>query len=232
VSPPGNHAGPEPGPELFAGPSRRAATVALVVSGLGFALFALLVTAGATAGLDRWLLRALRTSEALDDPLGPALVGDFFFDVTHVGGRSILGLFGILAAGFLIVLRDWRGLGFLVLSLLGGAGLAGFFKRLFERVRPESVPHLADETSLSFPSGHATYSALAGITFCVLLFRAVGWPPARAYIAVVAVFVVLLVGFSRVWLGVHYPSDVLAGWCLGIAWASASWLVSDRLPGR
>jgi undecaprenyl-diphosphatase len=203
-----------------------------VLSGLGFALFAVLVPAGATEGFDSWLVRALRTSEALDDPLGPALLGDFFFDITHVGGRSTLGLFGILAAGFMIVLRDWRGLCFVVLSLLGGSGLAGFFKRLFERVRPDIVPHLAQETSLSFPSGHATYSALACITFCVLLFRAVRWPPARAYIAVVAGFVVLLIGFSRVWLGVHYPSDVLAGWCLGTAWAFACWLATDHLPRR
>ena len=207
---------------------QRAAVIALILSALGFALLAFLVSAGATEALDRRLVAALRTPGAPQDPLGPGWVGEFFFDITHAGGRSLLGLFGVLGAGFLLLLRDWRGLCFLVLSLLGGAGLAGMSKRLFERVRPDFVPHLAEESSLSFPSGHATYSALAYITFCVLLFRAVPASAPRAYLACAAAVVVLLVGFSRVWLGVHYPTDVLAGWCLGIAWASACWLVVER----
>lgn len=203
--------------------------IALALSTLGFAVLCLLVTQGATEAPDRRLVAALRTPGAPGDPLGPGWLGEFVFDITHAGGRSILGLLGLLLAGYLSILRRWRDLAFLLAALLGGIELSGFFKDLFGRVRPDLVPHLAHETSASFPSGHATYGALAYTTFALMLSPLVPDTLARRYIAGAAALLVFLVGFSRVYLGVHYPSDVLAGWCLGTAWALACWLAVDRL---
>lgn len=212
--------------------AKRLAVLAFALSIAGFAVLALLVTTGATDAFDRWLLGALRMPAAPFDPHGPGWLGTFFAQITHAGGHAILGLAGVLLAGFLALLRDWQRLGLVALSLLGGANLAGVFKRIFERVRPDIVPHLAEEASFSFPSGHATYSALAYVTFCVLLFRLVSTRSARAYLIGAAALIIFLIGFSRIWLGVHYPSDVLAGWCLGIAWACGCWLAVDRIARR
>lgn len=211
---------------------RRAATIAMSLSAVGFAVLSLVVWFDATPALDRWLVAVLRTPGTLDDPLGPEWLRDFVLDITHAGGRSVLGLFSVLAAGFLAVMRLWRELGFATAALLGGIGLSDIFKALFGRVRPDFVPHLAEETSSSFPSGHATYAAIAYITFALLLGRLVPNRVARAYLAGAAAGLVMLVGFSRVYLGVHYPSDVLAGWCLGTSWALGCWLTLGRPVGR
>lgn len=216
----------------FASPTRSPAFLALLISVTGFVALALLVTEGATDPFDRWFVAVPRTPTAPFVPLGPGSVSTFFTQITHAGGHAILGLAGVLLAGFLALLREWRRLGFVTLSLLGGAPLAWFFKRVFERVRPDIVPHLVEEASHSFPSGHATYSALSYVTFCILLFPLVPAGLARAYLALAAALIIFLIGFSRIWLGVHYPSDVLAGWCLGIAWASGSWLVVDSIARR
>lgn len=213
-------------------PARRLAMIALIAATLGFATLCILVTQGLTGAFDRWLVGALRAPGAPDDPLGPAWLDDFVLDITHAGDKSILSLFGLLAAGYLAVIGRWRELAFLAAALLGGIELSGLFKELFARARPDVVPHLARETSSSFPSGHATYSAIAYVTFAIMLARLVPNAAARAYIAGAAAVVVLMVGFSRVYLGVHYPSDVLAGWCLGTGWALACWLAVERLARR
>ena len=222
---------PRPGTPLPV-PTRRLAKIALIAATLGFATLCVLVTQGMTGVFDRWLVGSLRAPGALDDPLGPAWLDEFVLDVTHAGGKSILSLFGLLAAGYLAIIRRWRELAFLAAALLGGMELSGLFKEVFARARPDLVPHLARETSPGFPSGHATYSAIAYVAFAILLARLAPDAAARAYIAGAAAVVILLVGFSRVSLGVHYPSDVLAGWCLGVAWALACWLAVERLARR
>lgn len=202
---------------------------ALILSALGFVAIAILVASGAADQLDRRMLDALRMQDPPEAPMAE-LLNAFFTDITRAGGRSVLGLFGLLAAGYLAILRDWRALGFLALALLGATMLADLFKEVFERARPAVGPKLAEVSSYSFPSGHATNSAIVYLASCSLLARAAPTMAARAWIAMAAALVVLLVGFSRVWLGVHFPSDVLAGWCLGTAWASACCLLMK--PGR
>jgi undecaprenyl-diphosphatase len=94
------------------------------------------------------------------------------------------------------------------------------------------VPHLVDVTSTSFPSGHATDSALVYLTLAALLARTVPERVLRLYLIGIAILLTLLIGSSRVYLGVHWPSDVVAGWTLGAAWALASSLLYSRLGVR
>lgn len=88
------------------------------------------------------------------------------------------------------------------------------------------------QATWSFPSGHATMSAVTYLTLGALLARMQPHPALKAYLLSIAVSLTLLVGMSRVYLGVHWPTDVLAGWCLGSAWALGWWLVAVRLQRR
>jgi undecaprenyl-diphosphatase len=107
--------------------------------------------------------------------------------------------------------------------VLGGTALNSLLKLVFARPRPDLVTPLTQVLTLSFPSGHAALSAIGYLTLGALLAQAQASRAIRIYFIVVAVALTLLVGVSRVYLGVHYPTDVLAGWCIGLAWAAICW---------
>ena len=198
---------------------------------LGFVLLASSIE-GDPYWLDRAILLGLRTPGDLADPLGPELLEKFLTDVTALGGRAVLGLAGILVAGYLAMLRQWGSIALLVVALVGGSALSDAMKMLMDRPRPDVVVHLLHVQSPSFPSGHATYAALAYLTFAALLSGALTSRMVRAYVLWCAIFLAVLIGFSRVYLGVHYPSDVLAGWCLGSAYAIACWYGAKLISRR
>jgi undecaprenyl-diphosphatase len=112
-----------------------------------------------------------------------------------------------------------------LISVAGGAGLSSLLKLGFERPRPDLVAHLVEVQTLSFPSGHAMVSAVIYLTLGALLAQVHGSIRLKIYILSVAVILTLLIGISRVYLGVHWPTDVLAGWAAGAAWAIMSWAV-------
>ena len=121
-----------------------------------------------------------------------------------------------------------RGAAFLVVvAVVGGMLLSTGLKLGFERPRPDLVPHGARVYTASFPSGHAMLSAVTYLTLGALLARVQERRRVKAFFIGLAVVLTLLVGVSRVYLGVHWPSDVLAGWCVGAAWAV---LVLVRCP--
>ena len=101
-------------------------------------------------------------------------------------------------------------------------------KNAFMRPRPTVVPHLREAFSTSFPSGHAMESAIIYLTLGAMLMRLAERRITKLYCMGMAIFVTFLVGMSRVYLGVHYPTDVLGGWIFGFMWASLCWLVSQR----
>ncbi len=146
-------------------------------------------------------------------------------DVTALGGIPVLTLLALLSLGWLILRHRWRSVTLLVLALPGGLLLNTLLKRGFDRPRPGLVAHLAEVDTSSFPSGHAMLSAIGFLTLGVLLASGAERRRERAYILGAAVALTLLIGSSRVYLGVHWPSDVLAGWCLGAAWAMGCWLL-------
>ena len=116
--------------------------------------------------------------------------------------------------------------------MIGGAILTNLLKNVFARPRPDLVDHLVAVHSMSFPSGHAMGAAATFLTLGALLARTERKKVVRGYIFAVAGLLTLMVGFSRVFLGVHYPTDVLAGWTLGAAWALLCWMIARWLKPR
>ena len=211
------------------------AVVALGVAALGvfgFALVADETFEGDARGFDEWLLTSLREPGDPSNPIGPVWLEQALADITVLGGYIVLGMLVIGVAIYLIVAGK-RGTALLVVGAVGsGTVLSETLKLGFARPRPDLVSHLAEVQSASFPSGHAMISAIAYLTLGVLLTRAHKRRGARIIIMTYAIALTLLIGASRVYLGVHWPTDVLAGWALGAAWAAIWWLLAWQLQRR
>jgi undecaprenyl-diphosphatase len=184
---------------------------------------------GDTLAFDRSLLMSLREPGDLATPIGPAWLREALFDITALGGTTVLTMISVLAIAFLLLFGRYRHAAFTALATGGGALLGTLLKSMFARARPEVVPHLIEVHSLSFPSGHALNSAIVFLTLAVLLAREFKFWRLRIFVVGIAATLVLLIGFSRLYLGVHFPSDVLAGWSVGAAWALAMGILANVL---
>jgi undecaprenyl-diphosphatase len=153
-------------------------------------------------------------------------------DITSLGSTAVLTLITAATIGYLLISRR-RAAALLVLASIGGGSLISTLLKIgFERPRPDLVAHLAEVHSASFPSGHAMLSAVTYLTLGALLARVQPRRRLKAYLIGLAVLLTMMVGVSRIFLGVHWPTDVLAGWCLGAAWAMGCWLVALWLQRR
>ena len=188
----------------------------VVLGAWAFLALAAEVREGDTLAFDQSLLRALRRADDPAMPIGPRWLGEVARDLTALGGVSVLSLLSLTVIGFLLLRRQPRAAVFLATSLVGGLLLSSLFKHLYARERPSVVPHLSTFESASFPSGHSMLSAVAYLTLGVMLARLTAQRSLRWYFLGVAVLLTGLVGASRVFLGVHYPTDVLAGWSAGL----------------
>jgi undecaprenyl-diphosphatase len=199
---------------------------------LAFVVLAGIVAEGSTAALDTRILRSLRTPNDLAVPIGPHWVELMMLDLTAVGGPTVLSLVVLMIAGFLFVERRYRmALGVLATSF-GGMLATEMLKQMFDRPRPSVVPHLREVTSSSFPSGHAMQSAIVYLTLGAMLMRIVEGRMAKLYVLAMAVFLSLIVGCSRIYLGVHYPTDVIGGWIIGFVWALFCWLTAQWFEAK
>ncbi|MFC7737478.1 phosphatase PAP2 family protein [Roseomonas sp. GCM10028921] len=199
---------------------------------LAFAGLAGEVLEGETAGFDRAVLLALRNPADPADPIGPRWLEEVARDITGLGSHVILGGLTLGVAGYLALVRK-RAAAMLVLgSIGGGMAISALVKTVIGRPRPDLVPHAVEVYTASFPSGHAMLSAVTYLTLGAIIAQVeAGWRT-RSYVLFLAVAITLLVGASRVYLGVHWPTDVLAGWCLGAAWALLCWLLALTLQQR
>lgn len=199
---------------------------------LGFGLIAAEVMEGDTGTFDRTVLLALRNPADPSDPIGPAWVEEMARDITSLGSIAVLTLVTLAVIGFLALIRQ-RAAALLVLVAVGGGTLlSSLLKFGFARPRPELVPHAVQVYTASFPSGHAMLSAVTYLTLGALLTRVQSKRRVKTYLLTFAVILTLLIGLSRIYLGVHWPTDVLAGWCVGSAWAMFCWLVALWLQQR
>lgn len=185
-----------------------------------------------TRQLDRRMILALREPADVSDPLGPRWVEEIMRDFTALGSNGTVVLLGAAVVGFLYLDRKPHAAVFVVVAVGGGILLSNLLKELFERPRPDLVPHGSYTLTTSFPSGHSMVSAVTYLTLGALLARLQGRRVLKVYLLAVAVLFTLLVGASRVYLGVHWPTDVLAGWSAGAAWAILCWTVARFLQRR
>ncbi len=220
--------------DALARSSQGDARLLLSMLGFVFCVWTFVVLAGAvtqkrTDTLDARLLRFFRDPHDLAAPRGPEWLPEAIRDITALGSAPVLALFVLAVAGSLIVRRQHHGLALLLVATLGGEALNLALKGFYDRPRPDLVPHLTQVDSSSFPSGHAQESAVIYFTLAAMLARLVEPQRLKLYFLGLAALFSFLVGMSRVYLGVHYPSDVLAGWTAGLAWAVLSWTVASYL---
>lgn len=211
-------------------------TVLLALAGIvaGVWLFALLadeVVEGGTNAFDQKLLLAFRDKDT-HALLGPPAVQEAARDITSLGGFAVLALVTAITAGFLALGGRKHMAFFLIGSVLGGQAVATLLKDLFQRARPDLVPFSAYASGASFPSGHTMMSAVTYLTLGALLARSQERGRVKAYFLLVAIFLTFAVGVTRVYLGVHWPTDVLAGWTAGAVWALICWLTARKLQSR
>lgn len=209
--------------------------VAFLVAAAG--LFGLVKLASEVAegdifALDKTILRALRTAQDPAVPIGPDWLKVAMIDFTALGGTPILTLITVLAVGFLVAVRKFKSAAFVAISIACGAILSAVIKSCFVRPRPEIVQHLVEVSSPSFPSGHSMNLAIVYLTLAVLLARTQERRRVQIYLTATALVLTLLIGCTRVFLGVHWPSDVLAGWAVGAAWAALSSMAAKGLQRR
>lgn len=204
-------------------PSHLLWALGFVALAVGIALLIGFAIARYPFSLDRSLLLAFRDAGDLSRPVGPDWLRHAMIDFTALGGGTVLTTIVVLTLGLLAVRRLWLTAGMVLAATLAGSILSAQAKLLFGRPRPELVDHLVEVHGLSFPSGHATNSAIIYLTLALLISQVVPGRRTRSYIIGVAVLLTGIIGVSRVYLGVHWPSDVLAGWTIGSCWALAWW---------
>jgi undecaprenyl-diphosphatase len=190
------------------------------------------VIEGDTESFDQTILLSLRNPANLADPIGPSWVEETARDFTGLGGHPILALVTFGVAVYLWMVGKRRTALFVVAAIGGGMLLSAVLKIGFERPRPALVPHEVRVYTASFPSGHAMLSATTYLTLGALLARANTRRRVKTFVLGFAVALTLMIGLSRIYLGVHWPSDVLAGWCGGAAWAALCWFVALQLQRK
>ncbi|KAA2235152.1 phosphatase PAP2 family protein [Salinarimonas soli] len=206
--------------------------VVIALAAAAMLLFLTLVDAVTDARaipFDRAIILALRNPADLSDPIGPLWFEEVARDITALGGFTILTLITLATVGFLAMSRMTHAAVLVAVAVGGGTVLSTILKSAFDRPRPDLVPHATEVFTASFPSGHAMMSAVTYLTLGALIARLDPNRRVKAFVLALAVVITLLVGASRVYLGVHWPSDVLAGWCVGSIWATLCWLVARRL---
>jgi undecaprenyl-diphosphatase len=204
--------------------------VAMLV--LGFGLLAGEVIEGDTKAFDERVLQLFRAPADPSLPAGPAWLKDAMRDVTALGSTSVLTIIVVGVAGYLAVAGLRHAAAMVLGSVALGALLSNALKAAFSRPRPAFIPPDLLVFTASFPSGHTTLSAVVYLTLGALLCRTQSSLAVKTFILCFATLITGLVGLSRIYLGVHWPTDVVAGWLVGGTWALLCWLTMIWLQGR
>lgn len=197
----------------------------------GLALFVImagLATTGEPLAFDREFVLSLRSDEIRTEPVGPRWLTRAAIEITALAGTPILTLFTLVIGGYFAAKRQYRTLALLLIAVIGETLLSSGLKDLFDRPRPDFVSHLVHASGNSFPSGHSTSAAAIYLIIAALIARETKQHIVRNYVFFVAVMLAVLVGASRVYLGVHYPTDVIGGLSFGAAWAAIVLIAARR----
>lgn len=191
-----------------------------------FGVIAQTVVAGKSSAFDRSIILAFRDHDNPSVPIGPAWVLEAARDLTSLGSIIVLVIITLAIAGYLFLARKQAAGWLMLVAVFGGIALSDLLKFAFGRPRPDFISPAAQVFTTSFPSGHATLSAVTYLTIAALLARHQTSRTIGTYFVVLAALLTILIGVSRIYLGVHYPTDVLGGWCVGAAWALGCWVVT------
>jgi len=202
------------------------ALVAILIGTFGFVADE--VIEGATTRFDTAVTLLFRVNGDVTQVAGPMWLKEAVRDFTSLGSFGVLGFIVIASAGYLLFSRRLHEAVFLVTSVVLGTMLSNVLKLVFNRHRPD-VEASTHVFTASFPSGHATMSAVVYLTLGVLLAKSAPSRGLRSYFIGLAILLAFLVGVSRIYLGMHYPTDVIAGWCVGISWAMLCWAAVDLI---
>lgn len=185
--------------------------VAAIITAFIFGIFADIVREGATQPFDEAVLRwfEARRSPALDD---------LMMHITTLGDGVVIIMLALVAAVFLWLTDHRWSVYILLVGMIGGKVLNTLLKAAFDRRRPSVVEWVYEVTSPSFPSGHAMGAFITYGTVAYLVARLEPTPALRRATWLFTMLVIVAIGISRVYLGVHYPSDVFAGFLAGFAW--------------
>jgi undecaprenyl-diphosphatase len=189
------------------------------------------VVEGDTKAFDEAVLRALRSSLDPTESVGDSWLRRAARNLSSLGSNTVLLVFTLAAAGFLLLVRDVSAAALVLAATWGGQLVCLALKASFNRSRPDLVPHWDQISTASFPSGHAMMSAVVYLTLAVRLVNFVHGRKLKTYIIGVAATLTFLVGVSRLVLGVHYPTDVMAGWTAGLVWSLACGLAASAYHG-
>jgi undecaprenyl-diphosphatase len=204
----------------------------VVLALVGFIALAEEIREGEMRRFDESILRVVRRP---DDParlIGPPWFAEAVTDVTALGSTTVMVIVLLCAVGYLILQHRYDATALVIVAAAGGGLLSVALKQLFGRDRPDIVPHLVTATSLSFPSGHSMVALVIYLTLGALLARFVARRRVRVYVIAISLGLTSIIGMTRICLGVHYPTDVLAGWAVGLAWALSCWLGARYLQYR
>jgi len=208
-----------------------AMALVLTIAGLlfVFGFIAQEVVKGKTLAFDREVMLALRSSADPRVPIGPTWLPEAARDLTSLGSIIVLIIITLAVVGYLFLAGRSAVAWLTLIAVFGGIALSDLLKFAFGRARPDEVTPLARVFTTSFPSGHATLSAITYLTIGAILARSQPSSTLSLYSMSLAAFLTVLIGVSRIYLGVHYPTDVLAGWCIGAAWAMGCWAIMAYL---
>ena len=210
----------------------RLVAILALIGGLVFAFIKIgrAVSGQETAGFDEAILLALRTTP--DDPIGPPALTNAFMHISALGSGAVTGLIVLISVIFFAVAGHWRYALLMVACSIGTLAGMSLLKNVYERERPTVVTHIDPPGGHSFPSGHSMISAALYITLAVLIARTLEKRRQRVTVVAIGAGLTMLIGFTRLYLGVHYPTDVLAGWTAGLLWALVCGLIVQRLGKR
>ncbi len=168
--------------------------------------------------MEETVLLAGRSAENVSDPFGPPWFENAVRDITALGSTIVLGLLTLMIVVYFILRHEYPAAWLITISVVGAQILSSLLKLGIGRPRPDVVLHLMHASDFSFPSGHSLLSTVFFLTIGLYAAGCVMDRRLKIYYCTVATVVTLLVGLSRVYLGVHYPTDVIAGWLIGFAW--------------
>jgi undecaprenyl-diphosphatase len=183
---------------------------------------------GETRATDTAILLALHPADP-DSSLDPRWLQEAARDITALGSSVVLGLIVLSTCGFLLVARRYREAIWVLVAPALGVVIISLLKLHFDRQRPDVIPHGIDVSGASFPSAHAMLSTIVYLTLASVLASSAVRSRLKLYVLCIAVLLSVLVGLSRIYLGVHWPSDVMAGWAAGTGWAVAAWAVAEAM---